>query len=176
MVGVTLSIESDRSLRPFQESQDDFAQGGRVDLPSYEFLPAPGLIRHWSTEDHEAPSRVRIHIPLLFVVNGSGRHAHAGHLVVATEVALDEVALLECVLDWIAVIATRHLDYLVEANMAGLASLLLMDPIDNCDELAVAAPPTFLLAFYSLIAVFSLICGLPLCLQKIAWTASSPEA
>ena len=34
-----------------------------------------------------------------------------------------------------------------------------MDPIDGHDELAVAVPPTILLAFYSLIAVLSLICG-----------------
>ena len=126
-----------------------------------------GLIRHWSAKDHKAPSRVRIRIPLLFIAGGPKRYVRAGHLVVATEVALDEVALLECVLDWIAMIATRHLDYLVEADMAGLASLLLMDPVDSCDELAIAAPLTVLLAFYSPIAVLSLICGFGLRLALV---------
>jgi hypothetical protein len=59
------------------------------------------------------------------------------------------------VLDRIAVIATHHLDYLVEADMAELASFLLVDPIDGCEELVVAAPPTVLLVVYSLIVVLS---------------------
>ena len=64
-------------------------------------------------------------------------------------------------------IVTRHLDYLVKADMAELASLLLIDPIDGCDELAVVVPPTILLAFYSPIAVLSLICGFGLHLALV---------
>ena len=64
-------------------------------------------------------------------------------------------------------IMTWYLDYLVEADMAELASLLLIDPIDGCDELAVVVPPTILLAFYSPIAVFSFICGFSLCLALV---------
>jgi hypothetical protein len=101
--------------------------------------------------------------PLLFVVSGSEWHARASHLVVATEVALDEVALFECVLDWTAMIVTRHLDYLVKANMVELSSFLLVDPVDDCDELAVTVPLT-ILAFYSPIVVLSLLCGFGLCL------------
>ena len=54
-------------------------------------------------------------------------------------------------------VAAWHLDYLVEADMVELASLLLMDPIDHRDELTVAAPLAILLALYSSIVVFSLI-------------------
>ena len=57
------------------------------------------LIRHRSTEDHKAPSRVRISIPLLFITGGPRRRVRAGHLVVTAEVVLDEVPLLEGVLD-----------------------------------------------------------------------------
>ena len=42
-----------------------------------------------------------------------------------------------------------------------------MDPVDNCNELAVAAPLTVLLAFYSPIAVLSLICGFNLGLALV---------
>ena len=101
-----LSIEGDRSFQPFLESREVFAQGGRIDLPRCELLSAPSLVHHRSAEDHEAPSWVRIRIPLLFIVSGSGRCTHASHLVVTTEVALDEVSLFECVLDWIAMIVT----------------------------------------------------------------------
>jgi hypothetical protein len=41
--------------------------------------------------------------------------------------------------------------------MAELDSFLLVDPIDDRDELAVTVPPNFLVAFYSPIAVLSLI-------------------
>ena len=58
-----------------------------------------GLICHLSTEDHKAPSWVGICIPLLFIAGGPGCGICAGHLIVATEVALDEVTLLEGVLD-----------------------------------------------------------------------------
>ena len=64
-------------------------------------------------------------------------------------------------------IATWHLDYLVKADMAELASLLLMDPIDGYDELAVMVPPTVLLAFYSPIMVLSLIYGFGLRLALV---------
>ena len=42
-----------------------------------------------------------------------------------------------------------------------------MDPIDGHDELAVAVPPTILLAFYSPIAVLSFICGFGLRLALV---------
>ena len=58
-----------------------------------------GLICHRSTEDHEAPFWVKIRIPFLLIADELGRHVCAGCLIVATEVALDEVALLEGVLD-----------------------------------------------------------------------------
>ena len=51
--------------------------------------------------------------------------------------------------------------------MAELASLLLMDPIDGYDELAVMVPPIVLLAFYSPIAAFSPIYGFGLCLAFV---------
>ena len=41
-----LSVESDHSLRPLQESRDGIAQGGLVDLPVHELLLAFGLVRH----------------------------------------------------------------------------------------------------------------------------------
>ena len=41
--------------------------------------------------------------------------------------------------------------------MVELASFLLVDPVDGCDELAVVASPAVLLALYSLIAVPSLV-------------------
>ena len=44
--------------------------------------------------------------------------------------------------------------------MVQLASLLLVDPIDRCDKLTVAMPPTFLLAFSPLSVVPSLVHGL----------------
>ena len=84
--------------------------------------------------------------PLLLIAYGPGRHVHAGCLVIATEVALDEVTLLEGVLDRIAMIVAWHLDYLVKTNMVDLASLLPMDPVNHRDELTVVAPPTVLLA------------------------------
>jgi hypothetical protein len=71
------------------------------------------LVRHRSTEDHEAPSRVGIRTLLPFIVSRSGRRANASHVVVAAKVALDEVTLFECVLDWIAMVVVWHLDYLV---------------------------------------------------------------
>jgi hypothetical protein len=69
-------------------------------------LLAFGLIRYQSAKDHEAPFRVEIHIPLLFITSEPGWCICAGCLVVATEVVLDEVTLLEGVLDWIAMVAT----------------------------------------------------------------------
>ena len=129
-----------------------------MDLPSLEVLPVFGLVCHWCTEDHEAPFRVRIRIPFLLVDGGFGRHVRAGCFVVTTKVALDEVALLQGVLDWIAVVAARHLDYLVEADMVELASLLPVDPIDCHNELTIAAPPAILLSFSPSIAVLSLVC------------------
>jgi hypothetical protein len=50
----------------------------------------------------------------------------AGHLVVTAKVELDEVAFLEGVLDWIAMVTTPHLDYLIETDMVELASLLFV--------------------------------------------------
>jgi hypothetical protein len=77
-------------------------------------------------------------------------------------------------------IVTRHLDYLVEADMAKLACFLLVDPINNYDDLAIVVPPTILLAFYLPIAVLSLICGfslrLALVLVEDCMMASSLEA
>jgi hypothetical protein len=64
-------------------------------------------------------------------------------------------------------VATWHLDYLVETDMAELASFLLVDPVDDYDELAVVASPTILLAFYSLIVVLSPICGFGLRLTLV---------
>ena len=116
-----------------------------------------GLICHLSTEDHKAPSRVRICIPLLFIASGLGRHVRADHLIVAAEVALDEVAHLKGVLDWIAMVAARHLDYLVETNMVELASLLFVDPIDCRNQLTIVVPPAILLALHSSIVVLGLI-------------------
>jgi len=80
---------------------------------------------------------------------------------------LDEVALIEGVLDWIAMIIAQHLDYLVEADMVDLASLLLMDPVDHHDKLAVAVPLAILLALYPSITVFSLVCGFSLSLTLV---------
>jgi hypothetical protein len=64
-------------------------------------------------------------------------------------------------------VATCHLDYLIEIDMAELASFLLVDPVDDYDKLAVVASPTVLLAFYSLIVVLSPICGFGLCLTLV---------
>jgi hypothetical protein len=61
------------------------------------------------------------------------------------------------VLDWIAKVAAWHLDYLIEADVVELASLLLVDPVDYHNELAVAAPPAVLLALYPSTTIFSLI-------------------
>jgi hypothetical protein len=65
------------------------------------------------------------------------------------------------------VVVTWHLDNLVKADMAELAGFLLMDPVNGCDELAIAAPPTILLAFYLPIAVLSLIYGFGLCITLV---------
>jgi hypothetical protein len=65
------------------------------------------------------------------------------------------------------VVATWHLDNLVKADMAELAGFLLVDPINGCDELAIAAPSTVLLSFYLPIAVLSLICGFGLRLTLV---------
>jgi hypothetical protein len=54
-------------------------------------------------------------------------------------------------------VAALHLDYLVETDVVELTSLLLMAPVDQCNELIVAAPPAILLALYLSIVVFSLI-------------------
>ena len=62
--------------------------------------------------------------PLLFIAGGPRRRVHAGHLVVAAEVALNEVALLEGVLDWITMIVAQHLDYLVETDMVELEKVV----------------------------------------------------
>jgi hypothetical protein len=105
------------------------------------------------------PFRVRICIPFLIIASGSERNVHACCLVVTFEVAFDEVAFLEGVLDWIAVVAARQLDYLVKTNMVELASFIPVDPINRHDELAVTAPPAVHLAFPSLIVVLSLIHG-----------------
>jgi hypothetical protein len=91
----------------------------------------------------------------------------AGYLVVSTEVALDKVALLEGVLDWIAMVAAQHLDYLVKTDVVELVSLLLMDPVDHRDELAITTPPAALLAFYLSITVFSLVHGFGLSLVLV---------
>jgi hypothetical protein len=48
-----------------------------------------------------------------------------------------------------------------------LASLLLMDPVDCHDELAVVVPLAVLLALYSLIVVFSLVRGFGLSLALV---------
>jgi len=64
-------------------------------------------------------------------------------------------------------IATWHLDYLVEADMVELASLLPVDPINRRGKLAVTAPPAALLAFAPSIAVLSLICGFGLSLTLV---------
>ena len=64
-------------------------------------------------------------------------------------------------------VAAWHLDYLVKTNMVDLASLLPLDPIDYRDELAVVAPPAFLLGFSSLIAVLILIHGFGLSLTIV---------
>ena len=61
--------------------------------------------------------------------------------------------------DRVPVIAIRHLDYLVEADMVELASLWFVDPIDRRDELVVVASLAVLLALYPSIADFSLIYG-----------------
>jgi hypothetical protein len=79
-------------------------------------------------------------IPLLFIADGPERRICAGCLVVTTEVALDKVAFLEGVLDWETMVVVRHLDYLVEADMVELASLLLVDPVDRRDKFTVAVP------------------------------------
>ena len=129
------------------------------ELPSHELLPMFGLVRHRSTKDHEAPSWVRIHIPLLFVVSRPRRRVCASHLVVAAKVVLDKVALLEGVLNRIAVVVARHLDYLIKTNMVVLASCLLVDPIGGQDELTIVVPPAVLLAFYSSIVVPNLVHG-----------------
>jgi hypothetical protein len=65
------------------------------------------------------------------------------------------------------VIVARHLNYLVEADVVELASLLLMDPVDHCDELTIMMPPTVLLALYSSTVVFSLVCGSSLSLTLV---------
>jgi hypothetical protein len=54
-------------------------------------------------------------------------------------------------------VVALHLDYLVKTDVVELASLLLMDLVDHCNKLAVAAPLAVLLALYLSIAVFSLI-------------------
>ena len=51
-------------------------------------------------------------------------------------------------------IATWHLDYLVEVDVVELASLLFMDPVDYSNELAVVASPAILLC------PLSINCGL----------------
>ena len=64
-------------------------------------------------------------------------------------------------------VAAWHLHYLVETDVVELASLLLMDPVDRRDELAVAAPLAVLLALHPSIAVFSLIHGFGLSLTLL---------
>jgi hypothetical protein len=105
--------------------------------------------------------------PLPFIVGGPRWRVRAGHLVVAVEVALDEVALLEGVLDWIAMIVARHLDYLVKTDIVELASLLFVDPIDYRNELAVVAPLAVLLALHSSVAVLGLVRGFSLSLTLV---------
>ena len=78
--------------------------------------------------------------PFLLTTGGSGRRVRASCLVVTIEVALDEVAFLEGVLDCIATVVAQYLDYLVETNMVELPSLLPVDPIDRRDELTVTVP------------------------------------
>ena len=65
VVEVILSVESDRSLRPFLESPDGVAQGGLIDLPIRELLLAFALVRRRPTSDHEAPVWVRIRNPFI---------------------------------------------------------------------------------------------------------------
>ena len=51
--------------------------------------------------------------------------------------------------------------------MVELTSLLLVDPVDYHDELAIAVPPAVLLAHYPSITVFSLIHGFGLSLALV---------
>ena len=64
-------------------------------------------------------------------------------------------------------VVTWYLDHPVETDVVELASFLLVDPVDGRDELAIAAPPAILLAFYTLVAVPSLIHGFSLCLALV---------
>ena len=57
-------------------------------------------------------------------------------------------------------VVAQQLDYFVEADVVELASLMLVDSIYRCDELAIAAPLAILLAFPLPGAVPSLIRGL----------------
>jgi hypothetical protein len=64
-------------------------------------------------------------------------------------------------------IVARHLDYLVEADIIELASLLLVDLVDHHDELAVAVPLAILLALYPSTRVFGLVRGFCLSLTLV---------
>ena len=59
-------------------------------------------------------------------------------------------------------IATRHLDYLVEADMVELASFMFVDPIDRRDELTMMASLAILHALHPSIIVFSHVYGFSL--------------
>jgi hypothetical protein len=98
---------------------------------------------------------------------GFGRRVRAGGLVVASEVAFDEVTVFKGVFDWVAMVVARRLDDFDEADVVDLASLLLVGSVDRHDELAIAAPLAVLLAFPPPIAVLSLVYGFGLSLALV---------
>jgi hypothetical protein len=118
--------------------------------------------------------------PLFLIAGGSRQRVYADGLVVALEVAFDEVAIFEGVLDRVAMVVAWQLDYFVKADRVGLASLLLMDSVNHRDKLIVMMPLVVLLAFTPMSVVPSLVHGLNLRLAivfaKVAQTASSLEA
>ena len=66
-------------------------------------------------------------------------------------------------------VATRRLDYLLEADRVEHASLLLVYPIDHRDELVVAMSLAILLALSPLSTILALIHGLGRSLLAIWW-------
>jgi hypothetical protein len=100
--------------------------------------------------------------PLFLIAGGSRQRVYADGLVVALEVAFDEVAIFEGVLDRVAMVVAWQLDYFVKADRVGLASLLLMDSINHRDKLIVMTPLVVLLAFTPTSVVPSLVHGLNL--------------
>jgi hypothetical protein len=67
-------------------------------------------------------------------------------------------------LNRIAVVAARHLEYLVETDMVEPVGFLLVDLVGDHDKLTIMVPLAVLLALYSSIAVPSLIHGFGLSL------------